>query len=360
MIAAANLFKALVPSVDLAAVQRDRRRVTTPRPASTASTRRAAPNRTGSSAGKPGLGLGGRERRPRVVVGEPAGVQRDRDHLRRPDGQREPLVELDELAERRDRVRPAARALDLGRARLVAEDEQMRCAAVVEPERDARVDRVKDRALALDPEQLAAALAPLDDEALGRARDEVGDDGVDRDAPARRSRSRSARSGRRASAGRATRASRSSSSETVIFPIAQSEPTVSTIVPGTARFAPVAVERSAGGRRRSRSSTSWRAASSASSGSSARKTCSPFSMSSPLAMQLFRISDPLGREAPSLRRDTDERGRRVEAERVVDARDDRHAVLDLARAASSRGSRRRRRAGSGARRARSSRSAGRR
>src|SRR5215472_15453800 len=46
------------------------------------------------------------------------------------------------------------------------------------------------------------------------------------------------------------RASRSSSSETVIFPIAQSEPTVSTIVASTPRFAPVAVERSAGGRRR--------------------------------------------------------------------------------------------------------------
>ena len=50
-------------------------------------------------------------------------------------------------------------------------------------------------------------------------------------------------------------AARSSSSETVIFPIAQSEPTVSTFFVGCSRFAPVGTFRSAGGRRRSRSST---------------------------------------------------------------------------------------------------------
>ena len=43
-------------------------------------------------------------------------------------------MELDELAKGRDRVGAAACALDLGRARLVAEDEQVRDAAVVEPE----------------------------------------------------------------------------------------------------------------------------------------------------------------------------------------------------------------------------------
>src|SRR5256885_274755 len=51
------------------------------------------------------------------------------------------------------------------------------------------------------------------------------------------------------------RASRSSSHVAVIFPIAQSEPTVKTIVASTSRFSPVAVLRSAGGSRRSRSST---------------------------------------------------------------------------------------------------------
>ena len=91
---------------------------------------------------------------------------------------------------------------------------------------------MEDRALALHPEELAAALAPLDDERLGGAGDEVGDDGVDRDPPAGDrdprlpGRDEHRRTPRR-------RASRSSSSETVIFPIAQSEPTVSTIVPGT-------------------------------------------------------------------------------------------------------------------------------
>src|SRR3954453_12688337 len=43
---------------------------------------------------------------------------------------------------------------------------------------------MQERALTLDPEQLAAALAPLDDETLRGARDEVGHDRVDCDAPA--------------------------------------------------------------------------------------------------------------------------------------------------------------------------------
>ena len=82
-------------------------------------------------------------------------------------------------------MRAAAGALDLGAADLVAEDEQVRRGAVVEAERDAGVDGMEDRALALDPEQLSSALVALHDEALGGARDEVGDDRVDRDAPAR-------------------------------------------------------------------------------------------------------------------------------------------------------------------------------
>ncbi len=60
----------------------------------------------------------------------------------------------------------------------------MRRGAVDEAERHARVGRVRHRALALDEEQLSPALVPFDDELLGRAGDEVGDDGVDRDAPA--------------------------------------------------------------------------------------------------------------------------------------------------------------------------------
>ena len=54
-----------------------------------------------------------------------------------------------------------------------------------EPERHARVHRVDERALALDEEQLPAALDALDHEALGGAREEVRDDRVDGDSPAR-------------------------------------------------------------------------------------------------------------------------------------------------------------------------------
>ena len=50
-------------------------------------------------------------------------------------------------------------------------------AAVHQPDGDARVDRVQDRALALDPEEVPAGRA-FDDEALGGAGDEVRDDGV--------------------------------------------------------------------------------------------------------------------------------------------------------------------------------------
>ena len=75
-------------------------------------------------------------------------------------------------------------AFDLRRAGRVAEDEEMRSRAVHEPERDAGVERVHDRALALDEEQLSPAPCALDDELLGGAREEVGDDRVDGDAPA--------------------------------------------------------------------------------------------------------------------------------------------------------------------------------
>ena len=70
----------------------------------------------------------------------------------------DPLVELDELAQRRDRV--ALVVVDVALSRLVAEHEHVRRAAVVEPERDARVLRMEQRALALDDQQLAAAAWP--------------------------------------------------------------------------------------------------------------------------------------------------------------------------------------------------------
>ena len=113
---------------------------------------------------------------------------------------------------------------------------------------------MQQRALALDEEHLAPALDPFDDEPLRGAGDEVGDDGVDGDPPAGDrdpglpGRDELALDPRR-------RASRSSSSETVIFPIAQSEPTVRTVVAPCVRFAPVGTLSPGGGLRRSRSST---------------------------------------------------------------------------------------------------------
>ena len=106
-----------------------------------------------------------------------------RGDARRPRGQRDLLVQADERVERRDRM--ARGALDLGRARPVAEHVGVRRRAVDQPERDARVHRVHERALPLDPEQAAAAPSALDDELLGRAGEEIGDDGVDGDPPAR-------------------------------------------------------------------------------------------------------------------------------------------------------------------------------
>ncbi len=68
--------------------------------------------------------------------------------------------------------------------RLVAEDERVRRRAVDEAERHTRVQRVHERALALDEQQLAATPRALDDEPLGGSGEEVGDDRVDSDPPA--------------------------------------------------------------------------------------------------------------------------------------------------------------------------------
>ena len=131
------------------------------------------------------LVLGRRQCRPRFTLAQLTRVERHRGDPSGPGGQRCPLVQLDQLTQRRDPMRAAAGALDLGLARLVAEHEQVRHAAVVEAERHAGVDRVQERALALDPEQLSPARGALDHELLGRAGDEVRHDRVDGDPPAR-------------------------------------------------------------------------------------------------------------------------------------------------------------------------------
>ena len=152
------------------------------RTARTASRTVPAPNRTGSSAGSP---VSSRDRaggRARLVVVQRPRVERDRRDPCGAQRQRHALVQLDELGERRDRI--AGIALDLGRARHMAEDVRVRSRAVHEPERDTGVRRMRERALALDEEQLSPTLRPFDDEPLRRARDEVRDDRVDGDAPA--------------------------------------------------------------------------------------------------------------------------------------------------------------------------------
>ena len=237
-----------------------------------------APKRTGSSARQARHRRGVVDRRGRRRVVQPARVDGDRGDARRPRGQRDRLVQADELVERRDRM--AGAALDLGRARPVAEHVRVRRRAVDQPERDARVQGMDDRALALDPEQPPPRSAPSTTSCSA--------------APARKSDTTASTAiphpaiaipvwpvGTNTESSPRARAARSSSSDTVIFPIAQSEPTVRTVCASTSRFAPVGTLRPAGGRRRSRSSTPCSRASALSSGSSAMNSCSPFSTSRP-------------------------------------------------------------------------------
>ena len=146
-----------------------------------ASSSGSPPKRTGSSAGRPVSASARRDRRARLVVVQPARVERDRGHARRAHPARRALVGRDQLAaaagsaspgSRRSRPRPRG-----GRARARP------AAAVQQPERDAGVRRVPERALALDEQQRRARGALLD-EPRGRAGDEVGDHVVDGDAPA--------------------------------------------------------------------------------------------------------------------------------------------------------------------------------
>src|SRR5919198_4514897 len=111
------------------------------------------------------------------------GVEREAGDPGRAGRKGDPLVQLDELGQARDRR--VGIALDLPRTRAVAEHEEMGRRAVDQAEGDAAVRGVHERALALDEEQLAASMVTLDDEALRRSGEEVGDDGVDGDPPAR-------------------------------------------------------------------------------------------------------------------------------------------------------------------------------
>ena len=79
-------------------------------------------------------------------------------------------MQLDELAELRYRVLGVP--LDRMRSGQMAEDVGMRRAAVHQSERDARIGRMEQRPLALDPEQVAL-LGSIDHQPLGGAGEEV-------------------------------------------------------------------------------------------------------------------------------------------------------------------------------------------
>ena len=206
----------------------------------------------------------------------------------------------------------------------------MRRAAVDQPERDAGVGRVEKRALAFDEEHLPAPLDALDDQPLGGARDEVGDDRVDGDPPACDRHPRLARRHELA-ADAAARASRSSSSETVIFPIAQSEPTVRIVVAGMRE---VLARRHVQARRRLAQVTQLDVV----------LTCQRDQLVivrdelvqaaldvEPGADRVLQQVAPRRREATALRRDADERRRRLERAARRPPSDDRQAVVGLTR-----------------------------
>ena len=324
------------------------------RPASrrAAGRRRSAPDRRrrGPSRPRPPRSPRGRRRRRRAGA-----CSARRRPPCRAGGQRDPLVQLDELRQREQRM--AGIALDLGLAGHVAEHEEVRRAAVDQPERDAGVRRMGDRALALDEQQLAAALVTLDDEPLGRAGDEVGDDRVDGDPPARdrdpglagrdeaRLRARAPAPRGRARARRSSSRSRSPSR-----PSARS-------CAGTVRFAPVGTFEVGG-----------RLAQVAELDAVPRRELGQLRVVGEELVQAVLEVEPLrdaalqqlaprGREASALGRDADERGRRAEAERVVDGRRRSGCRRASPPRASSRGSRRPARRRTRARRARSCRSA---
>ena len=220
-------------------------------------------------------------------------------------------MQLDELGQRPQGV--ARVALDLGRAGEVAEHERVRRRAVDQAERDARVRRVQERALALDPEHVSPrARAPSTTScsaAPAMKSETTASTEIPQPAiaiPVCPVGTNTERSPRRF-------ASRSSSSETVIFPIAQSEPTVRTIRAGSSRFAPVGTLRPSGGLRRSRSSTPCRAASSDQLGVVHEVLVQAVLDVEPGRDRALQELAPRRREPPALRGDADERRRRLEA-----------------------------------------------
>ena len=183
-----------------------------------------------------------------------------------------------------------------------------------------------ERALALDEEELSAATAALDNQPLGRAREEVRDHRVDRDPPPR-DRDPCLAVGTKTERRPRRRASRSSSRATVFFPIAQSEPTVSAIwrgqpqvlagghVQAGRRFAQIAELDAVPGRELGELRVVGDELVQAALDVEAVARCSP------------SAAAPGGREAAALGRDADERGGRARSGALVDRGHDRDPLL---------------------------------
>ena len=116
----------------------------------------AEPNRVVGR--QPGLRRGLGDRRTRSSLVQLARVERDA--ATRAGRRGSEIRSCSSTSSAQGRQRMARVALDLGRPGVVAEDEGVRCRAVDQPERDARVGRMGERALALDEQQLAAAAGP--------------------------------------------------------------------------------------------------------------------------------------------------------------------------------------------------------
>ena len=264
-----------------------------------------------------GLLLGGGDRRARLLLGHPRGVEGDRRDLGGPQLQRHPLVQVDQLRQAHDRRRRRV-ALDHRPPHLVAEHVQVRRAPVDQPDRHAGVDR--DAGSRPGPRPRAGRPAPRP-RPRGARRRRRGNRRRQRRprSPSRRSRSRSARSGRRPSSGpacvprgRARRSPSSSRSRSRSRPSGRSSRR-------RRGSLPLPCSGPAGGSRRSRSSTPCSRRELREPGMSCRRTCRPFSRSSPFETQVFSSScQSPGKRPPCVTTPTSAVFG-LEAERLVDA-----------------------------------------
>ena len=139
----------------------------------------STPKATGSVQGRPSASaVDAHRRRPASGV-HARGVEADADRPHVGAGQpRRGEIGFEAFGEAGKRA--AGNAAHMRPARLVAEHERLGLRAVEEPQRHAGEGGMEERALALD--QVPAVVVARRRELLDRAGDEIGDDGVDRDA----------------------------------------------------------------------------------------------------------------------------------------------------------------------------------